>query len=144
MNFKIKKEYLIKHLNYVIRGISSKNIRPILNCIKFELTEEGLYLESTDNDVAIKTFIDKKEIEEGYKSGMFVVYGRYIYEIIRKLPNDVISIEYLIDNKINISTPNSSFYLNCNNIEEFPNLEIDYIKNPIILESKILKYSKMF
>ena len=34
MNFKIKKEHLIKHLNYVIKGISNKNIRPILNCIK--------------------------------------------------------------------------------------------------------------
>ena len=41
MNFKIKKEYLIKHLNFVIKGISNKNIRPILNCIKFELKQEG-------------------------------------------------------------------------------------------------------
>lgn len=139
MNFKIKKEYLLKHLNYVIKGISNKNIRPILNCIKFELTEEGLYLESTDNDVAIKTFINKNEIEEGYKCGKFVVFGKYIYEIIRKLPNDIILIEHLIDNKINISTKNSSFYLNCNNIDEFPNLEIEYLKTPVILESKILK-----
>ena len=75
MNFKIKKENLLKHLNYVIKGISSKNIRPILNCIKFELCEEGLYLSSTDNDIAIKTFIDKKEIENDYNCGKFVVFG---------------------------------------------------------------------
>ena len=139
MNFKIKKENLLKHLNYVIRGISNKNIRPILNCIKFELTDEGLYLESTDNDIAIKTFLPSKDILEGYKNGKFVVYGRYIYEIIRKLPNEIISIEYLIDNKINISTANSSFYLNCNNIDEFPNLEIEFLKKPIILDNKIFK-----
>ena len=36
MNFKIKKEILTKHLNYAIKGISTKNLRPILNCIKFE------------------------------------------------------------------------------------------------------------
>ena len=51
---------LIEHLNYVIKGISSKNIIPILNCIKFELTNEGLYLLSTDNEIAIKTFIKIK------------------------------------------------------------------------------------
>ena len=64
MKFEIKQDVLIEHLNYVIRGISSKNLRPILNCIKFELTNEGLYLMSTDNEIAIKTFIDKKDIEK--------------------------------------------------------------------------------
>lgn len=139
MNFKIKKNILLKHLNHVIKGISSKNIRPILNCIKFELTNEGLFLESTDNDIAIKTFILTKEIEKDYTCGSFVVYGKYIYEIIKKIPSDIIFIEYLIDNKINISTENSSFYLNCNSIDEFPNLDIEFIKNPIILGNKMLK-----
>jgi len=139
MNFKIKKENLIKHLNYVIRGISSKNLRPILNCIKFELNNEGLYLSSTDNDIAIKTFIDKKYIEENYTCGSFVVFGKYIYEIIKKLPNEIISIEEVIDAKIFISTKNSSFSLNCNNVNEFPNLELEESKNPIILSNKILK-----
>lgn len=139
MNLKIKKENLLKHLNYVIKGISNKNIRPILNCIKFELCEEGLYLSSTDNDIAIKTFIDKKEIEEDYTCGKFVVFGKYIYEIIRKLPNEIISIEEVMDSKIFISTKNSSFSLNCNNIEEFPNLELEECKNPIILPTRVLK-----
>ena len=139
MNFKIKKENLLKHLNYVIKGISSKNIRPILNCIKFELCDEGLYLSSTDNDIAIKTFIDKKEIEENYTNGRFVVFGKYIYEIIRKLPNEIVSIEEVMDSKIFISTKNSSFSLNCNNIDEFPNLELEECKNPIVLSTKILK-----
>lgn len=139
MNFKIKKENLLKHLNYVIKGISSKNIRPILNCIKFELESDGLYLSSTDNDIAIKTFIDKKDIEEDYTCGKFVVYGKYIYEIIRKLPNEIISIEEVMDSKIFISTKNSSFSLNCNNIEEFPNLELEECKNPVVLNTKTLK-----
>lgn len=139
MNLKIKKEKLLKHLNYVIKGISNKNLRPILNCIKFELTEEGLYLSSTDNDIAIKTFINKNEIEDNYSCGKFVVSGKYIYEIIRKLPNEIISIEEVMDSKIFISTTNSSFSLNSNNVDEFPNLELEESKNPIILSNKILK-----
>ena len=62
MKFEIKQDVLLEHLNYVIRGISTKNLRPILNCIKFELNDEGLYLMSTDGEISIKTFIDKKEI----------------------------------------------------------------------------------
>ena len=139
MNFKIKKEYLLKHLNYVIKGISNKNLRPILNCIKFDLLEDGLYLSSTDNDIAIRTFIDKKYIEEGYTCGKFVVFGKYIYEIIRKLPNEIINIEEVMDSKLFISTTNSSFSLNCNNVNEFPNLDLEESRNPIILSNKVLK-----
>ena len=139
MNFKIKKEILIKHLNYVIKGISNKNIRPILNCIKFELKQEGLYLSSTDNDIAIKTFIINKEIEENYTCGKFAVSGKYMYDIIRKLPNEIINIEEVMDSKIYISTANISFSLNCNNVDEFPNLELEECKNPIILSNKVLK-----
>ena len=51
MKLEIKQNILLEHLNYVIKGISTKNLRPILNCIKFELTEEGLYLMSTDSEI---------------------------------------------------------------------------------------------
>ena len=54
MKLEINQTVLLEHLNYVIRGISTKNLRPILNCIKFELNEDGLYLMSTDNEISIK------------------------------------------------------------------------------------------
>ena len=139
MNLKIKKEILMKHLNYVIKGVSTKNLRPILACIKFDLTNEGLYLLSSDNDIAIKTFISKENIENDYKCGKIVVSGKYIYEIIKKLENEIINIEEVLDNKLFISTTNSSFTLNCNNVDEFPNIELEEVKNPIIIDNKILK-----
>jgi len=139
MNLEIKQNILMEHLNYVIKGISTKNIIPILNCIKFELTKEGLYLLSTDNESAIKTFINNENIEKINSIGEIVVSGRYIYEIIRKLPNDVIKIEEVIDNKINISTTNSSFDLNCNNVSEFPEFDLNDSKNPISISRKLFK-----
>ena len=63
MKLKIKQNILMEHLNYVIKGISNKNLIPILNCIKFDLTNEGLYLTSTDNEIMINTFIKKENIE---------------------------------------------------------------------------------
>lgn len=138
MKFEIKQNILMEHLNYVIKGISSKNIIPVLNCIKFELTNEGLYLLSTDNEVAIKTFIKKEDIENIDKCGNILVSGKFIYEIVRKLPNTIINIEEVIDNKIIITTDNSSFVLNCNNPNDFPTLELEDSKNPIEISKKVL------
>ncbi|MBR2833645.1 MAG: DNA polymerase III subunit beta [Bacilli bacterium] len=139
MKLEIKQTILLEHLNYVIKGISTKNLRPILNCIKFNLTEDGLYLESTDNEIAIKTFIPKKNITKIEKNGQIVVSGRYIYDIVRKLPEEIINIEEVIDNKIYITTHNSSFNLNCSNPNEFPDLELEYRKNPVIINQKVFK-----
>ena len=58
MKIIIKQNILMEHLNYAIRGISNKNLIPVLSCIKFDVKKEGIYLSSTDNDIAIKTFID--------------------------------------------------------------------------------------
>ena len=131
MNLEIKQSILLNNLNYVIKGISNKNIIPILNCIKFELTNDGLYMTSTDNEGAIKTFIPNNDIEKINNLGEIVISGRFIYEIIRKLPNEIIKIEEVIDNQVNISTNNSSFNLNCNNVSEFPELNLDDSKTPI-------------
>lgn len=139
MKFEIKQETLIEQLNNVIKGISNKNIIPILNCIKFELTEEGLYLMSTDNDIAIKSFIPNTNIQSIEKIGEVVVSGRYIYDIIKKLPNTIVTIEEVVDNKLFITTTNSSFHLNCNRADEFPTLDLSESKNPILISKKVFK-----
>ena len=139
MNFLIKQNILIEHLNYVIKGVSNKNLIPILNCIKFELTNEGLYLYSTDSEISIKTFISSENIENIDIVGEMVVSGKYIYDIIKKLSNETIKIEEVNNNKIIITTPTTEFNLNCNDLADFPNLELDTVENPIILEKKELK-----
>lgn len=141
MKIKIKQNILMEHLNYVIRGISNKNIRPILNCIKFELKEEGLYLISTDNDISIRTFIKNDLIENIESLGEIVVSGRYIYDIVKKLPNEMINIESIMDSKIYITTDSSSFHLNCNNIDEFPIIDFLESSEPIIIKNNIFKTS---
>jgi len=139
MKLEIQKSVLLEHLNYVIKGISTKNLRPILNCIKFELTEDGLYLMSTDNEISIKTFIDKSKIKSIDTKGEIVVSGKYIYEIIRKLPDEIINLEEVIDSKLYITTKNSSFTLNCSNVNEFPDLELEESASPVILNQKVFK-----
>ena len=139
MKFSIEQKILFEHLNYVIRGISSKNLIPVLNCIKFELKEDGLYLISTDNEIAIKTFINKKDIKNIEIQGECVIAGKYIYEIVRKLGSGIINIEEVIDSQVLITTENSSFKLNCNNVSEFPTIDFDINKQPVTLKQKEFK-----
>ncbi|MDD3187400.1 MAG: DNA polymerase III subunit beta [Bacilli bacterium] len=133
MNFIIKQNILMEQLNNAIKGVSNKNLIPILNCIKFELTKDGLYLLSTDNEMAIRTFLPKEKIEEIISLGEVVVSGRYIYEIVKKLPNEVITIEEVAGSKLFITTTNTEFNLNCNNANDFPNLELETKENPIVI-----------
>ena len=139
MKLKIKQNKLLEHLNFSIRGVSNKNLIPILNCIKFDLKEEGLYLLSTNNEFAIKTFIPNTEIDKIEELGELVVSGRYIYDIVKKLGNEIITIEEIGEAQILITTTNSAFKINCNKVEDFPNLDLEFVKNPILLTKTSLK-----
>jgi len=139
MKLAIKRDVLLNELNNAIKGVSNKNLIPVLNGIKFELSENGLYLIGSDNDITIKTFIDKKDIEKIEECGEIVIYGKYIYEIIRKLPNEIINIEIVDNYKILIYTANSSFNLNGISANEYPRLDIEESKNPITINRQIFK-----
>jgi len=139
MKLRIKQKVLMEHLNYVIRGISNKNLIPILNCIKFELNNDGLYLISTDNELAIKSFIPASDIEELDTMGEILISGRYIYDIVRKLNGEVINIEEIIDSQVLITTDLSSFKLNCNEVSEFPNIDLEFTNTPLLIDQKVFK-----
>lgn len=135
MKLKIKKEVLLESLNNVSKALSNKNIIPVLNGIKFELTFDGLTLTATDTDLTIQTFIDKKNIQQIEEEGSLVIIGRYILDIVRKLPDEIIKIEDLDGSKAIIQTNNSKYNLNCYDIEDFPNVTFDYMDNPIKLDA---------
>ena len=88
MKFSIKKEILLENLNYVSHAVSSKNVIPVLAGIKFDLVDEGLYLIASDNEIDINVFIEKKYIDNIEKTGSIVIQGKFLLDIVRKLPDD--------------------------------------------------------
>lgn len=139
MKLIIKKNILLEKLNHTAKAISTKNLIPILTGIKFELKEEGLYLYASDTDISIRSFINKKEITEIFELGEIVIGGKYIVEIIRKLPDTDITIEVIDGYKMIISAFNSEFKLNGVNPNEFPNLDLEETKEPIIMNTDTFK-----
>ena len=139
MKFIIKQEKLLESLYHVSRAISPRNLIPILTGIKFDLTEDGLFLSASDTDISIRCFIPNSDINEVHDYGSIVIGGKYIVEIIRKLPNTDITIEVMDGNKMIVSTDNTEFNLNGISSNEFPNLDLAETKEPIILKSSLIK-----
>ncbi len=139
MKICIKKEILLEGLNNVSKALSNRNIIPILNGIKFEVTKKGIILTATDNDLSIKHIIDKKNVDKIEEEGVLIILGRYILDIVKKLPDGIIKIEDLDNTKAIISTTNSKFNLNCFPVEDFPKVVFEEEKKAIKLDTKIFK-----
>lgn len=139
MKFSIDKNIILDGLNNVIKAISTKNIIPVLNGIKFDLQKEGLYLLASDGELTIKVLIDQKEIKNIEKEGSIILQSKYILEIIRKMPSDIINFEVLDGLKIKIYTDNNQFNLNCLDAKDYPLIKIEESKEPIIIEAETFK-----
>lgn len=139
MKFTIDKNILLESLVNVVRAINPKNIIPILNGIKFELTSDGLNLIASDSDLTIKSFIPSSDIKSIDEEGTIIIQSKYIIDIIRKLPSDEVNIEVIDGLKIRIYTDNSQYNLNCLNTEDYPQIILEDSTNPIVIKSDILK-----
>ncbi len=139
MKLLIEKNVLLESLTNVMRAISPRNIIPILNGVMFNLTDDGLYLTASDSDLTIRNFIPKSKIKNISETGKIIIQSKYLLEIIRKLPNTDINIEVIDGLKIIISTENTVYNLNCLDTEDYPNISLDEVEKPIVINSKDLK-----
>ena len=139
MKFTIEKNILLENLTNVVKAISTKNIIPILNGVKFELNDEGLFLTASDSELTIRSFIDNKEIKNVESKGSIIIQSKYILDIIRKMPADLINFELMDGLKIKISSDNSQYDLNCLDPKEYPSLKLEETSNPIIIKGFTFK-----
>ena len=141
MKLTIKKDILLEALNKVSKAISTKNLIPVLAGIKFELKKKKLTLTASDNDITIQTVINitNEEDIKVEKEGSIIIQGKYILDIVRKLPDKFINIEVIDELKILIYTENSEFNLNGISEEEYPNINLDESKSKLLINNKVFK-----
>ena len=141
MKLTIKKDLLLDALNKVSKAISTKNLIPVLAGIKFELKKKKLTLTASDNDITIQTSIDCVN-EDDFKienEGSIIIQGKYILDIVRKLPDKYINIEVVDELKILIYTENSEFNLNGISESEYPNIGLEESKKKISINAGVFK-----
>ncbi len=141
MKFTIKKEILLDALSKVSKAISTKNLIPVLAGIKFELKKKKLTLTASDNDITIQTIIESNN-EDDFKidsEGSIIIQGKYIFDIVRKLPDEYINIEVIDELKILIYTENSEFNLNGISESEYPNIGLEESKKKVDIKVGTLR-----
>ena len=141
MKLKIKKILFLEALNNVSKAISNKNIIPILSGIKFEITKDKIILTASDNDITIRTILEKSKDLVIEDKGNIVIKGKYMLDIVKKLESDFINIEILEDHKMLIYTENSNFVLNGIDVSEYPDIDLSMSKD--IINMKISEFKEM-
>ncbi len=141
MKLTIKKDLLLDGLNKVSKAISTKNLIPVLAGIKFDLKKKKLTLTASDNDITIQTVVTSTNEDDFRveKEGSIIVSGKYMLDIVRKLPDKYINIEVFDELKILIYTENSEFNLNGISEDEYPNINLDESKKKVTINNKVFK-----
>lgn len=141
MKLTIKKDLLLDDLNKVSKAISTKNLIPVLAGIKFDLKKKKLTLTASDNDITIQTVVTSTNEDDFRveKEGSIIVSGKYMLDIVRKLPDKYINIEVFDELKILIYTENSEFSLNGISEDEYPNINLDESKKKVTINNKVFK-----
>lgn len=137
MKFTCSQQTLAKALNTVSKAVSTRTTLPILKGILLEAKADGtLILTASDLEISIQ----KKVEAEVQQEGSVVVISKLFGDIIRKLPNEDISIEETEDNNILIKTNSSEFTVMSLPVEEFPKIgEKEKNSKPLVFDREIFK-----
>ena len=129
MRFTIKREEFLKGLNIAARAVSNKVSTPVLENLKLELNERGLFITGSNNDISIKTQVPYKlgdeEIIRNYKEGAILIKAKLIVDIARKMDSDEITLDVIDSTIATISNNRSEYRLNCVKIDQYPPLDLE-------------------
>lgn len=136
MKFSCNQQALTKALNIVSKAVTIRTTIPILKGILLKIDNNGiLTMSASDLDLTI----EKKMKVENSEPGEIVVLSKLFGDIVRKLPDGIITIEEN-DGKVNIKCSNSEFNIIGLSAEEFPNMNPnDENSEELVFNKEILK-----
>ncbi len=140
MKFTIIKNKFLDGLNIVSKAISPTPVFEVLKGIKIELKNDKMLLTGSDSLVSMEYYIntveEDKEIITIEQEGEAVISARYILDIIRKAPTDIIEIETK-DQTIKIKSGKSEYNIQGYDVNDYPEMPYVSKENKITLNSKI-------
>ena len=118
MQFIVKRDILLKSLNFVQGVVEKKNTLPILSNVLLQLKNNKLLIVATDLDIIFHDEIEDVKIQ---KEGSTTTSAAILYDILRKIsPNSEINFNLKTENKLSLNSDNSDFNLLCLPIDNFP------------------------
>ncbi|MCI8417743.1 MAG: DNA polymerase III subunit beta [Lachnospiraceae bacterium] len=118
MKFICTKSDLLKGVNTVSKAVPSKTTMSILECILIDTTAGNIKLTANDMELGIETTIEGTILEKG----IIALDARIFSEIIRKLPDNDVTIITDVDYKTTITCEKAKFNISGKSGEDFSNL----------------------
>ena len=145
MKVTLNRTEFMQELQTVQRAISSKTTIPILTGVKLVLTDKGLTLTGSNADISIETFLsaEKEKVQMKIEqTGAIVLQARFFSEIIRRLPDNTVTLEVIENNQVAITSGKANFTVNGLDADSYPHLPVvesqDRIEVPAHILNKIV------
>lgn len=135
MKIKCQKSDLQNSVNIVLKAVPAKSTMPILECLIIEVSESSIKLLSNDMELGIETLV-KGEI---ITPGTIAINAKVFSEIVRKLPDNEVSIETDNNYMATIICEKSKFNISGKTADEFPSLPKIEKNSALILSQFSLK-----
>ncbi len=143
MKFKIKKKYLLNSIQAVSNAISSRTVIPILTGMKIDVTPAKIILTGSNSDITIQSHIpiekDEEEIITDISPGSIVLPVPHFPEIIKKLPEELVTITVEENFKTIITSGKAIFTLYGQSSSEYPHIAINEGEEQLSIQCKDLK-----
>ena len=134
MQFVVKRDALLKSLNFVQGVVEKKNTLPILSNVLLQLKDNKLSIVATDLDII---FYDEISDVKILKDGSTTTSAAILYDILRKISsNSELNFDLKSENKLSLKSENSDFNLLCLPTDNFPSFADEFDGPEISLESK--------
>ena len=127
MKVTLNRTEFMQELQTVQRAISSKTTIPILTGVKLVLTDKGLTLTGSNADISIETFlsVEKEKVQMKIEqTGAIILQARFFSEIIRRLPDNTVTLEVIENNQVAITSGKANFTVNGLDADSYPHLPV--------------------
>ena len=133
MQFVVKRDNLLKSLNFVQGVVEKKNTLPILSNVLLQLKDKKLSIVATDLDII---FYDEISDVEVINEGSTTTSAAILYDILRKVSsNSELKFELKSENKLSLKNENSDFNLLCLPTDNFPSFADEFEGQEISLNN---------
>ncbi len=129
------KNSLLKSVNISMKAVPSKTTMPILNCILINATANQIKFTTNDMELGIETIVEGR-IEE---KGMIALDAKIFYEIIRRLPDNDITIKTDDKYAVVITCEKSKFNIPGKSGEDFAYLPVIEREESLTISQYTLK-----
>ena len=134
MQFVVKRDILLKSLNFVQGIVEKKNTLPILSNVLLQLKEKKLSIVATDLDIIFHDEIENVKI---IQEGSTTTSAAILYDILRKIPsNSELNFDLKSENKLSLKSENSDFNLLCLPTDNFPTFADQFEDKEILIDNK--------